>query len=188
MAKAFKASRRGISGALEPGERKLLRDLFQDVVSMLEPDEAANPDPLAAMVGVDAEASVPLDAAVRRLLPDAVRDDDDAALEFRRLTERSLREQKIGALRASAVLLEAQPVALGDEQAQYLAQALNDVRLVLASRLEIRTDADAARLHDVGDLVDAGDVETYLALVYNFVTWLQESLVQAMLVGARRPR
>ena len=31
------------------------------------------------------------------------------------------------------------------------------------------------------DWSQAEDVESYLALVYNFTTWLQESLVQAML-------
>jgi hypothetical protein len=30
------------------------------------------------------------------------------------------------------------------------------------------------------DWAQAEDVESYLALVYNFTTWLQESLVQAM--------
>lgn len=185
MAKAFKISRRGITGDLEPGERELIRKLFADVVSMLEPAESASEDPLAAMVGLDAEAVAPEDSAVRRLLPDAVTDDDGEALEFRRLTERSLREEKIGALRGSALLLEHNPVRLTDEQARMMARALNDVRLVLADRLGIKTDDDAARLHGIDDFSGAEDVETYLALVYNFVTWLQEALVQAML-GLRK--
>jgi hypothetical protein len=33
------------------------------------------------------------------------------------------------------------------------------------------------------DWSQAEDVESYLALVYNFATWLQESLVQAMLAS-----
>lgn len=160
---------------------KLLRKLFDDIIVMLEPDEAANADPLAAMVGIDSEAVTPSDSAVRRLLPDAVRNDDGEALEFRRLTERSLREEKIGVLRAGALLLERSPLTLTAVQAQQLARAMNDVRLVLADRLDIKTDDDAARLHNVADVEDAEDVESYLALVYNFVTWLQEGLVQALL-------
>ena len=101
MAKPFKSTRRGITGALEPGEARLLGALLEDVISMLEPETEPGDDPLAAIVGMsgaDAEATAPDDSAVRRLLPDAVRGDDDEALAFRRLTERSLREQKIGAV------------------------------------------------------------------------------------------
>lgn len=181
MAKAFKRTRRGIAGHLEPGERQLLGRLFQDIIALLEPEEPGNTDPLAALVGVDAQATVPADSALLRLLPNAVQDDDVEALEFRRLTERSLREGKIGALRASALFLEQREPVLSTEQAQLLAKALNDVRLVLADRLAVETEEDADRLRDVDDWSKADDVDTYLALVYNFVTWLQETLMQALL-------
>jgi hypothetical protein len=59
---------------------------------------------------------------------------------------------------------------------------------VLADRLGIETDEDAARLHGIDDFADAEDVEAYLALVYNFVTWLQESLLQALLSSTRTAR
>ena len=191
MAKPFRSTRRGITGALEPGEARLLGALLDDVISLLEPETGPSEDPLAALVGMagsDAETAAPDDSAVRRLLPDAVRDDDDEALSFRRLTERSLREQKIGALRSSALMIESSPMSLNEEQARHLAQALNDVRLVLADRLSIETEEDAERLHEVADSKDVEDVDSYLALVYNFVTWLQESLVQAMLKGFRLER
>ena len=70
MAKAFKYGLKGITGYLEPAERELLRSLFDDVMSMLEPEERANEDPLAALVGLDAEAREPSDRALRRLLPE----------------------------------------------------------------------------------------------------------------------
>ncbi|WP_323958740.1 DUF2017 family protein [Arthrobacter sp. JZ12] len=187
MARAFRTTRRGITGDFESGELKLLRRLFADVVQLLEPEKRKDEDPLAAMVGIDPEAERPADSAVARLLPDAVRNDDDGALEFRRLTERSLREEKVGALRAAALLMEKPQVVLTPEQAQLLAKALTDVRLVLADRLDIQTDEDAARLHDIADLEDAEDLESYLALVYNFVTWVQEGLVQALLSSAGHP-
>jgi hypothetical protein len=185
VATAFRTTRRGIIAELEAAERGLLRRLFEDVATMLEPVEPAEQDPLAAAVGLDEFAEPPHDAAVRRLLPDAVRDDDGEALEFRRLTERSLREDKVGTLRGSAVLLEAHHMVLAPAQGQMLARAFNDVRLVLAERLDIASDEDAERLHAIADLADAEDVESYLALVYNFVTWLQESLVQALLDGSQ---
>ncbi len=185
MAKAFSSGRRGITGHLEPAERELLRNLFADVISMLEPATAASTDPLAALIGLDMDVSVPTDPAVRRLLPDVVKDDDAAALEFRQLTERSLRETKIGALRAAALGLESEKLVLDDAGAKLWSMALNDVRLVLAERLDIEDEADAERVHEVQDWATADDVESYLSLVYNFVSWLQESLVQAMLLRLR---
>jgi hypothetical protein len=188
MARAFKNTRKGITGHLEPGERELIRRLFEDIIAMLEPENAAAEDPLAAMVGLDPHAVRPEDSALLRLLPDAVRGDDDEALEFRRLTERTLREEKLAALRASTLLLERSPLQLNQEQARLFARAVNDVRLVLADRLDIKTDEDAQALHDIDDWSQAEDLDTYLALVYNFLTWLQEALMQALLDGLGRNR
>ena len=171
---------RASQGYLEPAERELLRSLFDDVISMLEPEERANEDPLAALVGLDPEAREPSDRALRRLLPNVMKNDDDASLEFRRYTERSLRESKIGALKAAALSLDRDDLVLTPDDARHWATALNDVRLVLAERLDIRDDADADNIHLMQDWSQAEDVESYLALVYNFTTWLQESLVQAM--------
>ena len=183
MAKAFKYGLKGITGYLEPAERELLRSLFDDVISMLEPEERAGQDPLAALVGLDSEAREPSDRALRRLLPNVTKDDDAASLEFRRYTERSLRESKIGALKAASLGLDKEELVLAPADAGHWSTALNDVRLVLAERLDIRDDADAEHVHRMQDWSQAEDVESYLALVYNFTTWLQESLVQAMLAS-----
>jgi hypothetical protein len=186
LATGFKLTRKGITAQLEPGERSLLRGLFADIITMLEPQTPASEDPLAAMVGLDASAEAPDDPALLRLLPNAVAGNDDEALEFRRFTERSLREGKIGSLRAASLALESSPLHLDNEQARHFAQALNDVRLVLGSRLGLKTDADAEALHDIAEPGDAQDVDQYLALVYNFVTWLQETLMKALLDGLPR--
>ncbi|NMR30045.1 DUF2017 domain-containing protein [Crystallibacter degradans] len=187
MAKAFRNTRKGITGELEAAERDLIRRLFEDIISMLEREGIADEDPLAAMVGLDSKAVKPEDSALLRLLPDAVKNDDGEALEFRRLTERSLREDKVAALRASSLLLEQSHVQLTAEQARLFARAVNDVRLVLADRLKIETDEDAQALHGIDDWSQAEDLDTYLALVYNFMTWLQETLMQALLDGLGRP-
>jgi Domain of unknown function (DUF2017) len=188
VAKAFKYGLKGIRGYLEPAERELLRSLFDDVISMLAPATQASQDPLAALVGLDPEAREPSDRALRRLLPNVMKNDGDASLEFRRYTERSLRESKIGALKAAALTLDREDLVLTAADARHWATALNDVRLVLAERLDIRDDADADNIHLMQDWSQAEDVESYLALVYNFTTWLQESLVQAMVhsLDARR--
>ena len=188
MAKAFKYGLKGITGYLEPAERDLLRSLISDVISMLQPEERAGQDPLAAMIGLDMDVAEPADRAVRRLLPNVMKDDADASLEFRQLTERSLRETKIGALQAAALDLDKDEIVLTPEGARHWSMALNDVRLVLAERLDIQDEEDAEHVHLMQDWSQAEDVESYLALVYNFATWLQESLVQAMLqsLDARR--
>jgi hypothetical protein len=183
VAKAFKYGLKGITGYLEPAERELLRSLFDDVISMLEPEKRPGQDPLAALVGLDSEAREPSDSALRRLLPNVSKGDAEASLEFRRYTERSLRESKIGALKAAALGLDKEELVLTPADARHWSTALNDVRLVLAERLDIRDDADAEHVHRMQDWSQAEDVESYLALVYNFTTWLQESLVQAMLAS-----
>ncbi|WP_416428280.1 DUF2017 domain-containing protein [Paenarthrobacter nicotinovorans] len=187
MAKAFKYGLKGITGFLEPAERDLLRGLLDDVISMLDPEVRENEDPLAALIGLDMDAKQPTDRALLRLLPNVIKDDDGGSLEFRQLTERSVRENKIGALRATAMGLDKEDLVLTPEEAARWSMALNDVRLVLAERLDIRDEADAEHIHTMQDWSQAEDVESYLALVYNFTTWLQESLVQAM-ISARQAK
>ncbi|WP_028264723.1 DUF2017 domain-containing protein [Arthrobacter sp. MA-N2] len=186
MAKAFKYGLKGITGYLEPAERELLRGLLDDVISMLEPQLSQGEDPLTALIGLDMNVKEPSDRALLRLLPNVMKNDDGASLEFRQLTERSLREGKIGALRAAAMGLDRSELVLTKEEAKLWSMALNDVRLVLAERLDIRDEADADHVHAMQDWSQAEDVESYLALVYNFTTWLQESLVQAMMASMER--
>ena len=62
---------------------------------------------------IDPDAERPDDPALARLLPDAYADDDEASAEFRRFTERTLRETKMRApLSASAPLRSVMPSAL----------------------------------------------------------------------------
>ncbi|MFJ4168617.1 DUF2017 domain-containing protein [Paenarthrobacter sp. NPDC089714] len=183
MAKAFKYGLKGISGYLEPAERDLLRGLLADVISMLDSAAREDEDPLAAMIGLDMDVKQPTDRALLRLLPNVMKDDDAGSLEFRQLTERSVRESKIGALRATAMGLDKDELVLTSEDANRWAMALNDVRLVLSERLDIRDEADADHIHSMQDWSQAEDVESYLALVYNFTTWLQESLVQSIMAA-----
>lgn len=180
MAQGFRSTRKGITARFEDAEKELLQKLFADVAQTLAPEEPVSEDPLERMLGVSADASAPEDSALRRLLPDASPDPERAA-EFRRYTERGLREAKMGALRQAALALEAQPVRLDPEQAQAFGRALNDVRLVLADRLEIRSEEDAERVGRYDDWSAIEDVEAYMSLLYNFVSWLQETLMEALL-------
>src|SRR3954453_22078597 len=124
---------------LEPEERMILGGFAREVSELLGGVAAADPDPLAAMVGMGSETPTapPEDPALRRLLPDAY-DDPAGAAEFRRLTDEELRRGKTSALTRLADDVENSDgeLELDDEGADVWVQALNDVRLVLGGRLE----------------------------------------------------
>lgn len=135
-------------------------------------------------MGLTDGAESPRDPAVHRLLPEASTDSERAA-EFRRYTERTLREEKIGALRRSAMAVEHDPVQLDSAAAVDFSRALNDVRLVLATRLNIESEEDARRVEKISNSAKVSkidDAQTYMAVVYGFVSWLQNSLVEAMVL------
>ena len=151
-------------------------DVFGDLVATLgvsQPGDSVLDDP-----------QVPRDPALERLLPSAHRDDPAMAAEFRRLTEQGLRERKTANLEAAIEALRAadgDKVRLNLEQAQATVVALTDVRLLLGERLGLRTDADAEDLQDRLEAAAEDDPEIFLAAYYDFMTWLQESLTQALM-------
>ncbi|PZP00922.1 MAG: DUF2017 domain-containing protein, partial [Dermacoccus nishinomiyaensis] len=60
--------------------------------------------------------------------------------------------------------------------------ALTDVRLVLAERLGVRTDADAdALVEQVERGQVPSDEEQLMAAYYDFLTWLAESVTLAVM-------
>ncbi|MGP9527723.1 DUF2017 domain-containing protein [Arthrobacter sp. S41] len=188
MAKAFKYGAHGITGTIHAPERKLLRELFNDVILMLEDRAEVHQlpediDPLYALTGMRPESmDLPAvaDPALARLLPDAS-EDPVVAAEHRRLTEADLITTKIGQLREAQFLMETDKIVLKKDNAQRFAQALNDVRLVLSERLEIRNEDDAARVSEVLDAAEVQSPDEYLALVYNLVSWIQETLINALM-------
>lgn len=199
MARAFRATTRGYRADIETHERRLLSHLCADVITMLEArgealsDDDAPEDSFAhfrrelAGLGGDADSDEeipgvdpPEDAALARLLPDASSDPAEAA-QFRRLSEASLRESKIADLRAARMALESDPVSLTEEQSPVFGRALNDVRLTLAARLNIDSEEDAERVHKVAGRGTAASTDEFMAELYAFTTWLQETLFSAML-------
>jgi Domain of unknown function (DUF2017) len=188
VATAFKATRHGIVASLDETERDLLSRLFLDVAELLEGGLPDDSDPLAVLVGIAPEARVPDDPALARLLPVATTEDDELAAEFRRFTEIGLRQRKSANLRVAAATLtevhrtraKGSDLHLEDDDAVAWLTALTDVRLVLAERLEIRTDDDADALQDLLDDAEEDDPRAWLAAVYDFLTWLQETLVHAL--------
>ncbi|HEY3437468.1 MAG TPA: DUF2017 family protein [Actinotalea sp.] len=195
---------------LEAPERTVLLDVIDDVLGLLggyeddprtvAPAPAAplhrEPDPLDGLVIAQGPVHTPGDPALLRLLPDASRVDPEVTAEFRRLTEADLRSTKVAnLLRLRAVVADARPeaVVLASE-ASGVAAALTDVRLVLAERLEVRTDEDADQVMELAtrdDVLDTEDREAmvarFLATVYVMLTVLQESLVGLMVSALPHP-
>jgi len=123
------------------------------------------------------------DPAMERLLPSAHRDDPALSAEFRRLTEHGLRELKAANLMTAISALQAhegESVRLNMDQAQATVVALTDVRLLLGARLGLRTDDDAEALQERLGAAAEDDPQMHLAAYYDFMTWLQESLIQAL--------
>jgi hypothetical protein len=105
------------------------------------------------------------DPAIARLVPDAYSDDADAAEDFRRLTEHDLLDRRrqdaadvLASLRSQAALHELSEddeqelmqlveLRLDPDALQAWLRCLAAVRLVLATRLGIRSETD----HDVED-------------------------------------
>jgi hypothetical protein len=134
-------------------ERALLRFLPGELQSLLEatPDE---PD-------------------LRRLFPPAYEDAQDEAA-YRELMGNELLEGRQHALQVLAETAQAE--RLTGEQAQAWLTALNDLRLVLGTRLGVTDDSL------LEDLAENHPRAPELAL-YAYLSWLQEQLVEALSAG-----
>lgn len=168
----------------------MLRGMVASIEEMLAERAASAPqDELAELTGLHTGHSTPPeDGALARLLPsfhrpdappgaadDAAETGPDAAAALRSLHEPAIVERKRTA--AAALLATCPPlggkVVLNPEQADAWLVAINDVRLSLGTVLEI--DADTP------DELPEGDPRAGHLGVYHWLTWMQDSLVQALL-------
>jgi hypothetical protein len=128
-------------------------------------------------------APQPRDPALERIFPTANREDEQVAAEFRRLTEDGLRARKSANLTTAITALsglEEQKVSLEQPQALALLIALTDVRLVLGERLGLTRDDDVEILEEQVSGLPRDDPAVYALAVYDFLTWLQETLAHAL--------
>jgi hypothetical protein len=134
---------------------------------------------LAAMLSDDPD---PDDPAVERLFPDAYPEDPEEQAEFRRFTEADLKQAKLGqAKTVLSDLLEAGgEVHLDEEAADLWLRALTDVRLALGTRLGVLDDTDIEEELDEAVLRDPTSPRVGQLSVYAYLSFLQESLVSAL--------
>jgi hypothetical protein len=183
----FRRSTGGVTARFARPEAAIIRDLVGQVVELMDPDEAgpgeAAPAPeldeLEAMVAMtdSAEVETPDDPVLARLLPDAYRDDPEAAHEFRKYTESSLRSAKLGCAQTVLATLPAGggKVRLSSDEAEAWLRSLNDVRLALGVRLGVTDDFD-----ERADDVRADDPRFAYVQVYQWLAFIQGSLVEAL--------
>jgi len=202
----FRHTSGGATARFAAGQAAIIRDLVGQVVELvggdaqaddpvLGPEDVATAsqrwredgqvgaDELAAMTGmtdnpeVAADAELPDDPVLARLLPDAYSDNPEASDEFRRYTEPGLRSGKAAAARTVLATLPASGgrVRLTEPEAQAWLRALNDVRLSLGVVLGVTDDFD----EQVADMSDDDPQAAYVG-VYQWLAAVQDSLVDAL--------
>ena len=158
---------------VETIEVKVLGDLANQLLDITSPDSEVvkNEDPLAALIGIDSQAAKPTDPISTRLFPDAYPDDPDASMEFRRFTERSLRDTNV--TRAKRVLADLEgrtKLTLNSDQWQQWVGFLNSLRLALGTRLEIDQESWNEERSESDPLYQLHEL-------YDWLTWMQETLI-----------
>jgi hypothetical protein len=166
----------GLSGKLtlklDSAECEVLSQLFAQMSELLEaPDGPVAADPLAQLLNMSGSTQISEDPALARLFPDGYSDDEHASADFRRFTEQDLRAHKVGALATVNATLSNWDgkASLTQDQAQDWLKALNDLRLVLGTRLEITDESQTD--------FEADDPGIHL---YNYLTYLQGTLIDSL--------
>jgi Domain of unknown function (DUF2017) len=148
-----------------PQEAQVLRQCVAELAALL----ADHPDPD--------------DPAVERLFPDVYPEDPAEAAEFRRFTEADLKAAKLDTAKTvlSDLLENGGEIRLAEEQADVWLRALNDVRLALGTRLGVEDETDIEAELDAAVGRNPTSPRVGQLSVYAYLTYLQESLVGALM-------
>jgi hypothetical protein len=146
---------------LDPVEVQLLGGLIDDLEAVLERE------------GDD-------DPVVQRLHPSAYPDDDEAAAEFRSMTEsvlRGERDERLTAVRADLAGVPEDGVAAVEltdpDDGERWIRVLNDLRLALGTRLDVH-EGDSA-------WPDPTDPQAGAREIYSWLTAVQDTVVQGLM-------
>jgi hypothetical protein len=193
--RGFRRTSSGVSARFTPAQASIVRTLVGQLAELVGGEDAAAGEPapgatpagetqdpfgpgeMAALLSQDSPAEPPDDPVLARLFPDAYREDPDAAGDFRRYTEPGLRDGKVAAARTVLATLPDRGgrVRLSQVDGEVWLRALNDVRLALGVRLGITEDYE----HEMRS-VSADDPRAAYLQVYDWLTFLQETLVRAL--------
>ena len=174
-------------------EADLLRSLASQMVELLRNERAEPATPSGdaferMMAEFSGPTTIPEDPVLARLFPTAYPDDEDAAADFRRFTEGTLRDGKAAAagfvidtledaglppeLTEDGLVID---VELDEAGAETWMRAFTDIRLALATRLGIEADDE-----DYWLSLPEDDPRAQAHDIYEWVGLLQESLIGAL--------
>jgi plasmid stability protein len=149
-----KLSRRGgLRLRLEPVEVSVLTALLTQLDATLGGENAADP-------------------VVQRLYPSAYPDDDAAEADYREITEAGLRSERQQRAAACAAELSDEVDLTDREVATRWIKVLNDLRLVLGTRLGVTEDDPD---------FDLADPAEQPRMVYHWLTGVQDAVVHALM-------
>lgn len=174
-------------------EADLLRSLAGQLIELLRSEEAAPTasdgaeDPLEELFDFDGPTLPPEDPVLQRLFPTAYVQDDEAAAEFRRFTEKGLRSGKAAGAACIIDTLEEAGLPAQPEDGMYIdveltadvavtwMRSFTDMRLAIATRLGIE-EGDEERWWGLPD----DDPQAQVHDIYEWLGFLQETLVRSV--------
>ncbi|MET7332815.1 DUF2017 domain-containing protein [Nonomuraea sp. NPDC005650] len=162
----------GVVAEFEAAEVSLLRSLVSMMLGIVEPGRTSD-DPLERALGIGG-GEAPSDPVLARLFPSAYEDAKDS-MEFRRYTEATLRDGKRADAQTVFDTARSGRAELTPEQAQAWLRSLNDVRLTLGTKLDVTEE-----VHDEIAVMSEDDPRYPAYLTYDWLTYLQDSLVRAL--------
>ena len=136
---------------LDAAERDLLRELPGQLREILETD----------------------DPTLYRLFPPAYAEDPERDAEYQRLMREELISRRLEALATVEATADAE--RLTEEELSMWMRVINDLRLVLGTRLDVQEDQEPS--------FDPDDPMTPLRQVYWFLSYLLEATVEALTKG-----
>ncbi|MEU8886880.1 DUF2017 domain-containing protein [Streptomyces sp. NPDC048442] len=191
----------GAAVALDEVETSILRSLAVQLLELVGPGDepVEGEDPLAALFA-EGPSEAPTDPALARLFPEAYADprsepdkeQQAASAEFRRFTENDLRTRKredaLSVVRNLDALASAADegdqggesrlvLKLTPEESRRWLGTLNDLRLTIASRLEITDEDEGEMLLHLPD----EDPRKPMVMAYLWLGGLQETLVETLM-------
>lgn len=137
---------------LEPDERELLRTLPGQLRELLAEGDEADP-------------------SVRRLFPPAYVEAPEHEEEYRRLMGDDLREHHLQAIAIMEATIDQERLAEGELLAWL--SAVNDLRLVIGTRLDVSEDMDYGA-------VTPDDPRAPGLALYSYLSWFEEQVVEAL--------
>jgi hypothetical protein len=151
FARRVRRTRRGdFEVRLPQEERSLLRNVAPQLRQLLDGDLA--------------------DPSLRRLFPTAYAEDPERDREYHQLVRDELADRRRAAVDTLVATLD--ETRLDEEQLLAWTGAVNDIRLVLGTRLDVSEETDPEP--------DPDDPDASLLILYGYLGYLLETIVQAL--------